>query len=326
MPNANAVISGRKTLQAKWLKKRFPDAREITLNIRRIFIIPTKSSVALLLTIAVLFLMAINFQNALLYGLSFWLLALIIITIFFTYRNLSGLTVRAVRASPCFAGEKAVFELEVCCAEKQQKSAISLGWQHQDAAMVNLQKHHSVQIKLSHSTSQRGYFKPDRLTIFSVYPIGLVVAWSYAALKMQSIVYPTPVLQQAIDNGQGVDDLAEQGMEITNGTTDFAGIRHYQAGDSPKQIHWKAYAKTGKVYTKTFVDYANDDLWLEWDLLALQGVETKLSHLCAKILQYHQEQKIYGLTMPNKTLQPSSGEAHKNTCLTLLALYGEQDV
>ncbi len=322
----NTIASRRKTLQAKWLKNRFPDVREITLSIKRIFIIPTKTSAALLLTIVVLFLMAINFQNALLYGLSFWLLALIVITIFFTYRNLSGLTVRAVRSSPCFAGEKAVFELEVCCAEKQQKSAISLGWQHQDVALVNLQKHHSTRIKLSHSTSQRGRFKPDRLTIFTVYPIGLVVAWSYAALDMHSIVYPIPLLQQAVDNGQAVDDMAEQGMEIANGSTDFAGIRPYQAGDSPKHIHWKTYAKTGKVTTKTFVDYANHDLWLEWDSLAIQGIESKLSHLCAKILQYHQEQQVYGLRIPKKTIQPARGEAHKNSCLTALALYGEQDV
>jgi uncharacterized protein (DUF58 family) len=322
----NALTNKSKTLQAKWLNKRFPDVRKITLGIRRIFIIPTKTSAALLLTIVVLFLMAINFQNALLYGLSFWLLALIVITIFFTYRNLSGLTIRAVQSSPCFAGEKAVFELEVGCPEKQQKSAISLGWRHQDIALVNLQKQHSVHLKLSHSTSQRGLFKPDRLTIFSVYPIGLVVAWSYAALTMQSIVYPTPLLQQTVDDGQGVDDMAEQGMEIANGSTDFAGIRPYQAGDSPKHIHWKAYAKTGSVYTKTFVDYANHDLWLEWDALAIQGVETKLSHLCAKILQYHQEQQVYGLRIPRKTIQPARGEAHKKACLTALALYGEHDV
>jgi uncharacterized protein (DUF58 family) len=317
------VTKSWKIAQNSWLEKRFPDTRQITLDIKRIFIIPTLSSSALLLAVLVLSLIAINFQNSLIYGLSFWLLALIVMAIFFTYRNLSGVTVRAIQSSPCFSGEKAVFELEVSCPEKQKKTAISLGWRHEDLTTVNLQNHHSVHIKLSHSTQQRGRFKPDRITIFSVYPIGLVVAWSYAALNMHSIVYPAPLLYNTGEDGQGLDDTAEQGLEMINGSTDFAGIRDYRPGDSPKQIHWGAYAKTGKVYTKTFVDYANHDLWLEWDNLTMPGVETRLSHLCAKILQYHHEQQIYGLKIPGKTVHPGSGEAHKNICLTALALYGD---
>ncbi len=311
------------TSRDNWLEKRFPDSRQITLDIQRIFVIPTKISAALLCTILVLVLMAINFQNSLIYGLSFWLLALIVMAIFFTYRNLSGLTVRSIQSQACFAGEKAVFELEVSCPQKNNKSAISIGWKHEDFATVNLLNHHSMLIKLSHNTEQRGRFKPDRLTIFSVYPIGLVVAWSYAALNMQSIVYPAPVLHRTGDDGKGLDDTAEQGLERINGTTDFAGIRDYRPGDSPKQIHWSAYAKTGEVYTKTFVDYASHDLWLEWDTLTMPGVEARLSHLCAKVLQYHHEQQLYGLKIPGKTIQPMSGEAHRNTCLTALALYGD---
>ena len=311
-----------KAVRDNWLKKRFPDTRQITLDINRIFIIPTFISAALLLAVSVLSLMAINFQNALIYGLSFWLLSLIVIAIFFTYSNLSGLTVRTIQSSPCFAGEKAVFELEVCCSEKQKKTAVSLGGKHEDMTTVDLLNHHSVHIRLSHSTKHRGLFKPDRLNIFSVYPIGLVVAWSYAALDMQSIVYPAPVLHGEDENVQGLSDQLEQGLEVINGSNDFGGIRDYRPGDSPKHIHWGAYAKTGKVYSKTFVDYANHDLWLEWDKLTMPGIETRLSHLCAKILQYHQEQQIYGLKIPGEIIQPLSGDAHKNTCLTALAFYG----
>ncbi len=320
---SNILTKKWKTVKDNWLVKRFPDTHKVTLDIKRIFIIPTFISCALLMTVFVLSLIAINFQNSLIYGLSFWLLALIVMAIFFTYRNLSGLTVRVIQSSPCFLGEKVVFELEVSCPEKQKKTAISLGWKYEDVTTVNLQNHHNVLIKLSHSTNHRGRFKPDRLTIFTVYPIGLVVAWSYAALNMQSIVYPMPVLQATGEDQQGLDDKAEHGLEIINGSTDFAGIRDYQPGDSPKHIHWRAYAKTGKAYSKTFVDYANHGLWLEWDSLTMLGVELKLSHLCAKILQYHQAQQIYGLKIPGKTIQPMNGEAHKNTCLTALALYGD---
>lgn len=307
----------------KWMAKRFPKTRQTTLDLKRIFVFPTASSGALLVGIVLLFLMGVNFQSTLIYALSFWLLALIVISIFFTYRNLSGLTIKAVQSRACFAGEKAVFELEVYCAKEQKKAAIFLAWKDQDIAMVNLLKHQNVTIKLSHSTHKRGVFTPDRLSIFTRFPLGLVLGWSYVLLDMQSIVYPSPILQDSDTEGlQNADDEADQGKEIQRGTTDYSGIRDYQAGDSPKQIHWGAYAKTGDVYSKTFVDYAQHDLWLDWDALNIQGVETKLSHLAAKVLEYHQEQLAYGLKLPGKVIQADSGEAHKTACLTALALHG----
>ena len=201
----------RKSLRNRWLKERFPETKEITLGIRQIFVIPTKSSLALLLTLAVLLVMAINFQSSLIYGLTFWLLALIVISIFFTYRNLSNLSIRTIQTSSCFAGEKAVFELEVSRPQKQKKSAINIGWKHQDLVTIDLIQQNSILIKLSHETKERGVFKPDRVNIFTTYPIGLVVAWSYAVLDMTSIVYPEPMLLDASENGFSFDDQAEQG-------------------------------------------------------------------------------------------------------------------
>ena len=306
-----------------WLSKRFPDTREITLDIQRIFVIPTRLSAALLFAVLVLGLMAINFQNSLIYGLSFWLLALIVIAIFFTYRNLAGLTIRAIQSQPCFAGEKAVFELEVRCPDNQTKTAISIGWPFQDVETVTLRHQHSVHIKLSHSTRQRGRFKAPRLTLFTVYPIGLVVAWSYAALNLESIVYPAPRLQDNADHQQNADDHAMHGAESADGSTDFAGVRDYRSGDSPRKIHWAAYAKTGDLYSKTFVDYASDERWLDWDALPIAGVEAKLSHLCAKVLEYHRLHYQYGLKLPGTLIKPQHGDAHKTTCLTALALFRE---
>jgi len=308
----------------QWIDERFPESNQVTLNLKRIFVFPSISSLALFILIALLFVMAVNFQNSLIYGLCFWLLALIVIAIFFTYRNLSGITVRTLQSKNCFAGEKAVFELNLSCPSTQQKTAIYIGWQDQDIALLDLHENHSTNFKLSYETTKRGRFKPDRLSIFSRYPIGLIIGWSYARLDMHSIVYPAPLLQTDDSFGSVRDDNLEEGAEIARGTTDFSGIRTYENGDSPKHIHWGAYAKTGKVYSKTFVDYGNDDLWLDFDALTtIKGTETRLSHLCALIISYHQEQQFYGLKLPNQIIQPSTGEVHKNNCLMALALYDE---
>lgn len=314
--------SGWKTLFSYWLEERFPNGRQITLSLNKIFIVPTLTGTAMLATIALLYLLAINFQSSLIYALSFWLIALFIIAIFFTYKNLAGITIKAVRADSCFAGEKAVFELEISCPENLQKSSFFLGWRDQDIIETHLVEHHCQRIKLSHETLKRGYFKPERVSVFSRYPLNLLISWSYAPLDMHAIVYPEPKLMDQSESGLSVDDEAAKGNEIANGSADFAGIRDYQTGDSPKQIHWGSYAKTGRLYTKSFIDYASKDIWLEWDTLNIQGIEAKLSHLSAQILSCFQEDQIYGLKIPSKTIQPSKGEAHKTICLTALALYG----
>jgi len=322
----NILKKGWKSKTDTWIEERFPESREVTLNLRRIFVFPTASSLALLLAIILLFVMGVNFQSSLAYGLCFWLLALIVISIHFTYGNLSNLQIKAVQSKNCFVGEKAVFEVSLSCGEDQKKSAIHIGWQDQDVALIDLNDSHFTKVKLSHNTTKRGRFKPERLSIFTRYPTGLVIAWSYAQLDMNCIVYPEPILQDSKGNKQAMDDEAEQGLEIARGTSDFSGVRSYQAGDSLKHIHWGAYAKTGNVLSKTFVDYASHDLWLDFDTLQdIQGTENKLSHLCALVLQYHQEQQTFGLKLPGKTIQPANGEAHKNTCLMALALHGKTD-
>ena len=48
-----------------WLDQRLPKAREVTLNQRRIFIVPSKTALAALVAIMVLFILGINFQNSL---------------------------------------------------------------------------------------------------------------------------------------------------------------------------------------------------------------------------------------------------------------------
>ena len=306
----------------EWIDRRLPRAKEITLTQKKIFILPSKISIGLMGIIFLLFLVGINFQNSLVYIVCFWLIALLVINIFYTYRNLSGLTIKAISAEPCFAGEKMVLELEVSRPVKQRKSAIYFGWKNEDLVELNLQEEQSTRIKLSHSSKKRGRFKPPRLDIFTKFPTGLNTAWSYATMEIDGIVYPEPIEKNHSGDKQSSDEEASDGQEILGGSSDFAGIREYQAGDSPKHIHWGQFAKTGELYTKSFVDYESHDIWLDWQNLNISGTEARLSHLSAMIIAFHESQKQYGLRIPGKEIQPNKGEAHKVRCLTALALYG----
>ena len=307
-----------------WLQQRLPSARETTLDQRKIFIVPSKTALGLLGVIALLFLLGINFQNSLVYIISFWLLALLLLNIFYTWHNLAGLTLTAIGVEPCFAGEKAVLEVALSRPAKQAKYALELAWEGEDQVQVNLVSAQTLRVKLSHSTSGRGYFKPPRLQVSTRYPTGLAVAWSYVYLNVQGLVYPAPVEQAFQPQGDASNETADNGLEIARGTSDFSGVRDYQHGDGPKRVHWAKFAQTGKLYTKTFVDYASHDVWLDWDSLPMPGIEVRLSHLCRKVLEFHQEQRQFGLKLLGNVIEPGKGEAHQARCLQALALFGVQ--
>ncbi|WP_308874309.1 hypothetical protein [Thiothrix subterranea] len=90
----------------RWVQQRLPAARVTTLNQRKIFIVPSKTAVGLLMLIALLFLLGINFQNSLVYIICFWLLSLLLLTIFYTWRNLAGLTLTALGVNRVLQGKK----------------------------------------------------------------------------------------------------------------------------------------------------------------------------------------------------------------------------
>jgi len=98
-------------------------------------------------------------------------------------------------------------------------------------------------------------------------------------------------------------------------------MRAYQAGESFRRIHWAKFARTGKLYSKIFVDYQSHEHWLVWEELLTGSVEQRLSHLCARVLELDSRQQSFGLRIPGKTIGPGSGEAHRVACLTALALY-----
>lgn len=291
----------------------------------KIFIVPSKTALGLLVMVVLLFLLGVNFQNSLVYIICFWLLALLVLNIFHTWRNLAGLTVTAIGVEPCFAGEKAVLEVALTRPGQSPRFAIELAWPGEDQVQGNLVATQTLRLKLSHRTGGRGWFRPPRLHVATRYPTGLALAWSYVYLDMQGLVYPTPAETAFDPIGKMQHEALEDGLEITGGSSDFSGVRDYQQGDAPKRIHWSKYAQTGKLYTKTFVDYASHDLWLDWDSLPMPGVEVRLSYLCRQVLDFHQQQRQFGLRLPGSVIPPGKGEAHKARCLQALALFGVAD-
>jgi uncharacterized protein (DUF58 family) len=136
---------------------------------------------------------------------------------------------------------------------------------------------------------------------------------------MYCLVYPRPAppgLPLPVSRTSSVDG-AGQGQ----GHDDFAGLRQYQPGDSPRHIAWKSAARGEVLLTKQFTGRAAAEIWLNLELLpASMGLEEKLSRLTRWVLDAHAGGLAYGLKLPNATVALGSGEAHRDRCLEALAL------
>ena len=303
-----------------WLKRRLPRTRSLTLNQRRIFIIPTRDGIGYLLMLGAIFVGGINYANSLILAVAFLLVSLFLISILHTYGNLSGLTISAGRSQNAFAGEEAVFELILAANNDQEYEAIRLSWADGKSQLVDLIGCTELPVRMLLPVHQRGRYTPARLKIETRFPLGLLRAWSWIDLDMSCLVYPQPKENELPRRSGGFGHDGERLQQ--GGVDDFDGLKNYIAGDSPRNIAWKTYARSGELYSKVFVGQEDDELWLEWEAYAGIAIEERLSRLCYWVDQLSNEQRTFGIRLPGIEVPPERGQGHRNCCLEALACYG----
>jgi len=306
---------------ASWINRRIPPAREVTLDQRRIFIFPGRVGLFFFFCLLVMLMTAINFQNNLSYALTFLLATLFVVAILHTYANLSGLTIRAVRAQPAFPGQQSEFEVMIERRKRRDHYALHVKWPQSTEALVNIVQDDSVTVRLHMAVGQRGWFKPGRLLLESTYPLGLLRCWTWVDLDLHALVYPRPLASKELP-GLSTDKPDGAAIPVV-GSDDFYGFRDYRRGDSLRHIHWKGIAKGQGVQSKQYTAYAERSVWLDWDYFPGLGVEQRLSHLCYWALQFEDNDEEYGLRLPGTVIEPARGDKHRERVLKTLALYGK---
>ena len=112
----------------RWIARRTgPPRGQTRLDHRRIYILPSGAAAALALLLAGLLLLAINYRNALVYLLAFWLAAAAVVAILHTFRNLAGLRLRPGPVAPVFAGDTARFRVMLENPDPRPRLAVTVG-------------------------------------------------------------------------------------------------------------------------------------------------------------------------------------------------------
>jgi uncharacterized protein (DUF58 family) len=314
----------------RWaLRVRPPEPTPIVLTQKRIYVLPTGAGLAYASALVVILLGAMNYNLSLGYGLVFLLGGLGVVTILHTFRNVVQLQIRPGRSEPVFAGELAGFELVLSHTRNDERPNLLLGVFMDDAEPIDIdvpaQSTATATVRLP--TQRRGWVTLPRLTLTSLWPLGLVRAWSYLSPGMQVLVYPRPAAQApALPSG---DDVGHGTTRDGSGRDDFAGLRTHQLTDPPRHVAWKAVARRadGPLLTKLFSGAAAQRIWLHWDTLPpALGLEERLSIVCRWMLDAEAAGLAWGVRLPSFQLETNSGPEHLAQGLRGLALYGDTEL
>lgn len=314
-------ISNRPAL--KFITRRSgPFDGEVTLDKDRVYILPTKIGVLFSLLLIILLLGSVNYGKSLGYVLVFLLAGVGNVAMFATWRNLAGLRLRAGGCSPVFSGDDATFSVQLQNPDPSIRYSIAVSQHGNEFDVVDVAADGVAQIRYSKTAQQRGLLDAGRFRLFTEFPTGLFVAWTWIELRMQCIVYPKPVASASLPVGDSVvggeSDLHGDGLE------EYTGLRKYQHGDSWRRVSWKATARCDELYTKEFAGGVPELQWIEWKAIAASTTEERLSIMTRLVMDAEAGYRYYGLRLPNIEIPPEQGNKHYQQCLKALALYGHQ--
>ena len=302
-----------------WLFRPKIESGTVTLDQRRIFILPTRRGLGFALVLVVMLLGDINYNLSLGYVLTFLLATLAVLSMLHAFRNMIRLEIRSGHSAEVFAGGTAHFLFYVYNSSAVPRYQLVLHDTQGHRTVFDVAAQQSVEVKLPVPAPQRGWLNSGRLTLYTEFPLGLFHAWSYLHFDTRVLVYPRPAAPLPLPNSPAQDG---SGAISVAGDDDFAGLRGYVPGDALPRIAWKALAREQGLQVKQFTALQGRQLWLDWALLSHLASESRLEVLTRWVLDADTQAMQYGLRLPDGEIAPQNGAAHRAECLRALALFG----
>ncbi len=161
-----------------------------------------------------------------------------------------------------------------------------------------------------------------KVLVRSVYPLGLFTAESALQTSWVRRVHPKPAgdlpLPPPHHSLQGDAAVVTRSNPRSGGGDDFAGLREWRAGDSPRHIDWRALARGGPLMVKAWSAGTQGVVVLDWNALTLDE-SARASQMARWMEMCESEGLAYELRLPGGTIRAGLGAAHHRRCLDALA-------
>jgi len=299
---------------------RGPQPGPIVLAHRRVFILPTSHGMVYFLVLLVMLAGSVNYTLSLGFVLTFLLAGLALNGMLYTFRNMANLRVYSMHPRAVFAGDPAEFQLRIENSSSVQRTGLEAVSAAGAVHPFDVPPNDETLVTVCVPAHNRGLQPLGRVVLQTRFPLGLFRAWSPVELDVACIVYPLPEWPAVPLPGPSGE--RGEGSASHAGNEDFSGLRAYHVGDSPRRIAWKADARGQGLLSKVFSGRAETHLWLDWNAVPTElDTEARLSRLTRWVVEADAQDIMFGLRLPNVTIEPDTGPGHRDRCLQLLALY-----
>lgn len=304
----------------RWLHRRLPRDDHRRFSQRNIFILPTGAGAVFMLLLLIMLLTGINYQNSLIYLLTFLLGTLFVAAMHHTHSNLSGLELTLVSAGSGFAGDAIPLQFRV---EAGRHGAPAVSFSSEDTTVtLHIPSSQPLDFSLPVSSRRRGYLLPRRIRVETRFPFGLLKAWSWLRPQTPAIVYPRPL--SGPEAGSQVTEGASDAAQSVPHGNDHADIRPWREGDLSQRVLWKRFARTGDMVVADWEGEQGDPQWLDFEAYAGVDHELRLNYLAGAVVSRSSAPTPFGLRLPGDVIEPDQGPAHAQRCLKALAVFGLQ--
>ena len=308
----------------RWARKRQGDDEPVTrLQPRRIYILPTGVGLVFALMTFAMLLGSMNYNNNLSFVLTFILIGVGFVSMHQCQRNLVGLELSFAGTEPVFAGQAAQFRIAVANRSRSPRHRIRLYLDEVQSDVGDLEPGESRIFVLPVKTEHRGRVMLERFGICTLFPFELFRSWAWLHMYPTGIVYPRPA--EHAPPPPATQTALGHRQHDARGEEDFAGLRKFHTGDSPRNVAWKAYARSDQLLSKQFAGADMSSQWFDFDAVVADDTEQRLSILTRWIIDADRTHEDYGLRLPGRSFPPAHGDAHRRRCLEALALFGLED-
>jgi uncharacterized protein (DUF58 family) len=309
---------------ATWAHRRQgQDPLSVTLEKRRLYILPSRFGITFGFTVIAMLLGALNYGSSLGFGLTFLLTGLGIVIMRHCHNNLRGLHVRFVGAQPVFAGEAAEFRFALHNDGRSDRFEITVAPAGKETDSQDIPGGQTRTFSVHLPSRERGTLRLDRFMIETRYPGNLFRAWTWMHMRATCVIYPRPAPRgRPLPNDAGGEG---QLGSLEHGDADFIGLRAAVPGDPPQRIAWKAFARNDELMVKQFSAGAQYARVLSWDSLPNLNTEQRLAQLTRWCLDAGERNLAVGLALPGRVVGIGRGHQHLHECLRALALFEDPD-
>ncbi len=314
-------VRERATLRVRrWARER-QGIDDATTRLRpgRVYILPTGVGLVFGLMAFAMLLGSMNYNNNLSFVLTFLLIGIGFVAMHQCQRNLVGLELSFAGTDPVFAGQSIRFRIAITNQSRNARYGICIYHDKTESEVHDLQPGESKLFILPVTTDRRGWIKLDRFGIRTLFPFELFRSWAWLHMDLRGLVYPNPSEHPPEPPPTRVAHGHRQ--HDARGEEDFAGLRRYNVGDSPRHVAWKAYARGGQMLSKQFAGADTSSQWFDFDGISSAEVEERLSILTRWIVNADRTLEDYGLRIPGREFPPAHGDTQRRQCLEALALF-----